>query len=581
MLLRHATFYFILIFALPLWVISCHITPDSVVHTLSLAEKCMEAHPDSALTLLNRISNPETLHGKAQADYGLLMTQAMDKNYIKLESDSLISIAVGYYGSQEGHRVEKGKSFFYYGRVMKELNRPEDAMRYYLKAKNIFEGSKEYKMLGLISEEMGTLNWAQDMREGVLPNYLDALKYYSLASDTLCVSYALRSIGRYYLSVHGDFDNAYEYYQKALSVAHEHHCNSELTILQELGLFYRIKKDYKQAEYYLLEALSLDEDISVFSEIYLSLGYTYLLMNDLDKAESYLKKATEVANSYTQSDANKLLYKLEKQRRDPWKAIYYKEKSDSINSINQRAEIKKTVAELQKKYEYEKLQKENLQLKIKNQSFLILCFLFFFLIFLSLLFFYYKHRHHQKKIKEIEHQIILNREEIALYQEEMLNYQQLQSESEDYRSKIGELNGKVLLLQSQNKTLAEQLNVSGGDIDGSCSPAEAKYISVFRMLLALKAGTFNRELSRADWVLLFDLFNFLYLDIVIRLQKEYPVLTKHDLEICCLLKFGFTNDALKRVFFATSDAITKAKGRLKKRLNVPPQDDLERFIRNY
>lgn len=581
MLLRHTTLYIILVFALSLGVISCRSTPDTVVQTLSLAEKCMEAHPDSALNLLKSISHPETLHGMAQADYGLLMTQAMDKNYLPLESDSLISIALGYYGSHEGNSVKQGKSFFYYGRVMKELNRPEDAMKYYLKAKKTFDGSNEYKMLGLLSEEMGTLNWAQDMREGVLPNYMDALRYYSLASDTLCMSYALRSIGRYYLSVHGDFDNAYTYYQRALHLAHEHNCNSEMTILQELGLFYRIKKDYKKAEYYLLEALSLDEDIAVFSEIYLSLGYTYLLMNDLNKAESYLKKATEVANPYTQSDAYKSLYKLEKQRRNPWKAIYYKEKSDSINSINQRAEIKKAVAELQKKYEYEKLQKENLQLKIKNQRILILCILFFFMIFLSLLFFYYKHRHHQKKIKEIERQITLNREEIALYQEELVNYQQLQSESEDYRSKIGELNGKVLLLQSQNKTLAERLDVSGGSIEGSCSPAEAKYISVFRMLLALKAGTFKRELSRADWVLLFDLFNFLYLDMVIRLQKEYPILTKHDLEICCLLKFGFTNDALKRVFFATSDAITKAKGRLKKRLNVSPQDDLERFIRNY
>ena len=158
-MLRQYAFNLILLFILPLWVISCQKTPDFVVQTLSSAENCMEAHPDSALNLLKRIPNPESLHGKAQADYSLLMTQAMDKNYIKPESDSLISIAVGYYGSLDDQWVAKGKSFFYYGRVMKELNRPEDAMRYYLKAKSIFDGSKEYKMLGLISDEIGTLNW--------------------------------------------------------------------------------------------------------------------------------------------------------------------------------------------------------------------------------------------------------------------------------------------------------------------------------------------------------------------------------------------------------------------------------------
>ncbi len=138
------------------------------MQTLSSAENCMEAHPDSALNLLKRIPNPESLHGKAQADYSLLMTQAMDKNYIKPESDSLISIAVGYYGSHDDQWVAKGKSFFYYGRVMKELNRPEDAMRYYLKARSIFDGSKEYRMLGLISEEIGTLNWSQYLTDEAL-----------------------------------------------------------------------------------------------------------------------------------------------------------------------------------------------------------------------------------------------------------------------------------------------------------------------------------------------------------------------------------------------------------------------------
>ena len=79
-------------------------------------------------------------------------------------------------------------------------------MRYYLKAKSIFDGSKEYKMLGLISDEIGTLNWNQDIVDEVLSNYLEALKYYGLAKDTLSMSYALRSIGRYYLSVHADFE---------------------------------------------------------------------------------------------------------------------------------------------------------------------------------------------------------------------------------------------------------------------------------------------------------------------------------------------------------------------------------------
>ena len=580
-MLRRTTYHFLSLLILSLWVISCQTTPDSVVQTLSLVEKCMEVAPDSALNLLKRIPNPDVLHGKAQADYSLLMTQAMDKNYIKPESDSLIAIAVGYYGSHDENWIAKGKAFFYYGRVMKELNRPEDAMRYYLKARSIFEGSKEYRMLGLISEEIGTLNWNQDLADESLLNYQDALRNYTIINDVLGMSYSLRNIGRYYLSVYNNSDSAYVYYQRALSVAHTYNCNSELSILQELGVFYRLKKDYKKTEYYLLQALNLDKDTSLFSEIYLSLGYTYLLMDNNEEADKYLKKATEVSNVYTQVDAYRLLFELEKLRKNPWVAIEYKEKADSLNREIQKAEIRETVASLQKKYENEKLQNENLQLKIKNQTIVWLCFLLALLVFLGAYYFYYRQRQNKKRIQEIEKQIVENREEIALYQEELVNYPELHSESEDYRTKFGELYGKVLLLQGQNKTLTERLNTLGGDIDNSCSPIDARYISTFRMLLSLKSGAVKGELSRPDWECLFDLFNYLYSDMLIRLQEEYPTLTKHDLEICCLLKFGFTNDALKRVFFTTSDSITKAKGRLKKRLNISAQEDLDHFIRKY
>ena len=40
------------------------------------------------------------LTGENQADYCLLLTQAMDKNDLPLSSDSLIQIAVGYYSNK-------------------------------------------------------------------------------------------------------------------------------------------------------------------------------------------------------------------------------------------------------------------------------------------------------------------------------------------------------------------------------------------------------------------------------------------------------------------------------------------------
>ena len=73
-------FFFILSFL----IVSCHRDMDALNMTFSNVEKCMDLCPDSALNLLKGIPEPEKLWGESQATYALLMTQAMDKNYMKL-----------------------------------------------------------------------------------------------------------------------------------------------------------------------------------------------------------------------------------------------------------------------------------------------------------------------------------------------------------------------------------------------------------------------------------------------------------------------------------------------------------------
>lgn len=556
-------------------------TPDSILLTLSKVEQCMDAHPDSALNLLKRIPNPESLYGKAQADYCLLMTQAMDKNYIKLTSDSLILFAVNYYGFQDENIVAKGKSFFYCGRVMKELKRQEDAMEYFLKAKSVFDSSSEYRIKGLISEEIGGLNWKQDMYEEALQNYRDSRRYYEMAGDVLCLSYALRNIGRVYLALDSKSDSAYVYYQEALQVAHNHNCSSEFSILQELGMIYRARKDYEKSEYYLLQSIQLDNGKRALTGIYLSLGYTYFQMGNKVAAEKYLKLSTQAADIMTQVDAYNSLYKLEKSRNSLMLAIEYKESSDSLRKIAQNREVRETVADLQKKYENEKLQKDNLQIKIEYKNVLLFCSFLSFFIVLLLCYYFYKLRTNRKQMREIELTIVSNKEAIYLYQIELATFQHKQSESEDHRTKIGELNGKVIILSMQNKELNDRLNKLRGEVPAGIDRNDSIYVAAFRSLLALKNESFRGELSRTDWEHLFELLDYLYAGFVNRLRDKYPALTRHDIEICCLLKFQFSNDELSRVFLTASESVTKAKGRLKKRLNMPPLGDLDEFIQNF
>lgn len=576
-----------LITLLSLLAISCQKTPDSIVLALSQIENCMESNPDSALILLKQIPHPENLSGKAQADYALLMTQAMDKNYIIPASDSLISFAVGYYGSHSENSMEQGKSYFYYGRVMDGLKRDEDAMKYYLLAKKIFDDTQEYKMRGLISEKIGNLNRRQNMYESALANFKDSRKYFVLSKDFRCISFALRNIGRTYLSMIGKSDSANIYYQEALRTAHENDRGFEFTILQELGLLYRGKQDYKKAESYLLQAIDCDLKGLARPEIYLSLGYTYLKMDDNLKAEKCLKLSTNSTYIFTQRDAYNTLFVLEKSRGNLLSAIAYKEKADSLNLIANDQQARNTVAELQKKYENEKLQKDNLQMKVENKNVMIFSLILFFVVLLLTYYFIYKNRTNKRKIRGIECKIVENEEEIASCQLDIADYKKLQSESEEYQielvTEVARLDGKVSVLTKQNKCLAKELKEMGekNTFIIPNSGSEESYVGAFRIYLAIRHGIFNTDISSSGWEWVFKLFDFLYSGFVARLKGEYPQLTKHDLEICCLLKIGLSNDELSKVFSTTSDSVTKAKGRTKKRLNLSSEDDLDQFISRY
>lgn len=70
---------------------------------LAAAETIMEEHPDSALAILKKIDKRDLDQNELPL-YALLMSQAMDKNYIDTDNDSLISIAYNYYLSGDDER---------------------------------------------------------------------------------------------------------------------------------------------------------------------------------------------------------------------------------------------------------------------------------------------------------------------------------------------------------------------------------------------------------------------------------------------------------------------------------------------
>ncbi|MCE8621704.1 tetratricopeptide repeat protein [Bacteroides fragilis] len=584
----HLRFSYLFVVLFGLLVVSCHSTPDTVVLSLSQAERIMESDPDSAMTILKHIPTPESLHGKAQADYSLLMTQAMDKNYMKFTSDSLIKFAVGYYGSYTEDIVSKGKAFYYYGRVMESLDKVEDAMKFYLKAKDVLGNSHEYKLLGLMSEGIGNLNRKQKLFDAALNDFRASLQFYSQIPDSLGISFAYRNIGRVFLYKE-QLDSAYHYFDKALHIADIKKYPSASSILLEVGVIHRSANDYLGAENCFLSFIEREINKDNLYSGYLALGNLYLYMNRLKEAKMYLALCLKSPNIIVKRDACECLYDLEKELNNFGVAIGYKDIADSLQSITQDIDIRNTIADLRSKYDSEKWQKESLQASIEKKNILLTGSFVGFIAILVIIYIYYKYRINQKLIRDISQRIRQNATEIEMYQEQILNYRNLQKETlKDYRNQIGELQGKVSVLEDQNKTLSIHLVEKKGNIpDSDDNDLYAIYMQGLRILLMLRKkedmdnNPDKKQLLDGDWDKLFHLSNALHNDFIMRIKKEFPNLTKHDLEICCLLRFGITHDVLGLAFLTTSESVTKAKGRLKKRLNLSTSDDLDDFLRKY
>lgn len=544
----------------------------------------MDLCPDSALNLLKGIPEPEKLWGESQATYALLMTQAMDKNYMKFSSDSLIALALNYYTITQTSPVMYAKALFYHGRVMLELDKEEEALKSFLAAKDVYERTKDHKMLALILEEIGMINRRQELFDDALSNFRGALDTHIRLKDSLGIISVSQNIARVYL-FKSQWDSCSYYYNNALEIAVKKNL-SEISILHELGILYRSMQELSEAERYFLAAYEKETDEEKKYMECLSLGYLYMQMGQTEDARKYLKMSAKSSKAYTLISAFDCLYFLEKDIDNFEEAIVYHELADSITNAMEELNSRDLIASLQKKYENEKLQNDNLHMKVRYTNFMLWGMIAFLIVVACMCYYYYKNRNNKKKIAEIESQIRENEEEIERYQQEIEDIQiskdQVLKENlmlEENRTKVGELNGKIILLTMQNKTLSEHLKELGGELNVGTS--SSSFIHAFRLLLAIKEGTLRGKLSNEERQKLFSLFDLMYWNYVTRLLERAPTLTKHDLEICCFLKFGLTHEELSCIFHTTSDSVTRAKGRLKGRLGVSPQDNLDTFLKEF
>ena len=174
----------ILLIITAITIVSCNDARKSeTFRVLEDVDSYIEARPDSALAVLKGIDKSELTSKELEAKYALLLSQALDKNYVDLQSDSVIAPAVNYY-KYHGTDDERFRTLYYAGRVYQNAGDIEAAMEKFVEAERYMSSQIDKSVVGrLYKAKMVAYRDVFD-HESALEQAKTAAEYYLAAKDS-------------------------------------------------------------------------------------------------------------------------------------------------------------------------------------------------------------------------------------------------------------------------------------------------------------------------------------------------------------------------------------------------------------
>lgn len=582
---------FILIVLLLACILYVFHTSRPVRKDLLLADSLMTEHADSSLSILQNIKTPIGLSDKNRALYALLMTQAMFKNYLSVESDSLIRIAADYY-KESRDSLRKGWAFYYSARVYQNMDEEKKALDYYQKASIAASATRDYKLLDLIYNYWGLLLQKKKPYNDGIQKLKKSLEYSELRKDTLGQIQVLSDLG-WSCIWKEDYAQALLYFQKGLKLIKATN-NIKLlsSFYHNLGVLYWRKKNYNLALNYINKSLRLEQDSLKVIPSYNVMAGIYLGMHKYDSSRFYINKVGMGITFYSKANYYNNLSKLEKGVGNYKEAIVYRDLYMAYNDSIENAEDDIEITKLQKKYDYSVIENENSILKIERQNrniFVLLLLVIMIAIVFSGYFYFLKEcARKEKSLREKEDllrfhllqsqnkTILLQQQQQELFAREEELKQSVQREMQ-LTDNISDKEEKLSAFQLREEELAGEIMKIKEELHlHSQKEQELKKCifngnAVVKKILSLDTlSSVQRIKLKEQFVLspeeqddLFKAVNICFDNFVDRLRLQYPKLMGDDVYLCCLLRMNLTKNNILLLMDITEDALKKRKQRIK------------------
>lgn len=408
-----------------------------VADKLLQAEIVMNEHPDSALNMLKGIGKEELETREHHARYALLYSQALDKNYIDLTNDSLISIAVKYYENRDDVKA-KFLSYYYLGRIYTNANNLTQAILAYMEAEQLVDELGDDYVAGLLYKQIGLIYYSYYDFPKSLQTHQRAIEYFTKANKPIHKIQAQLTLSDIYRNMN-DEKNAYRILDVALDESKK--LKSQSLINSSISNLIAISIDMSQwedAAHWYIEYLQDDRNKNTTATFEAYIALLHAKNENFKEAYKYLtegwKKAKKLQDSINLYHAESQVHQMNGSWEEAYRCI---EKSISYQNRVIRESLQQPVLTTQNNYLNQELEFKAYKLRIEKTLRILSISLISFIAVVTIFFIWKKLRKdYMNKLKRLEIENGLQIEKIQKEAEE--REQSLQSITRLLEQKLNE-----------------------------------------------------------------------------------------------------------------------------------------------
>ena len=420
----------------------------------------------------------------------------------------------------------------------------ELAMTTYRQALDAARNESDTALIGLVQQYMGMLLMEQySFDEAIEMLHQSAA---TTKDDPVMISYSNSGIGRAYFII-DSIDKSLHHFQKAVEYAEQSQDSNVMSVAyQNIGAIYNEIGNYDDALNYIRLSLKYNNEEKEIPRYHLNLAYIFLDMNINDSSSYYeniLKKELDSINDKTLKVAiNHFLYNKALADNNIDSAFHYYRFFAEMDMELLEERLQQNVLEIQKRYDYEKVENDyNLKLIKKQRTLTILLFLLLIIgIFLLIL----VNRNLRRRKEELR-----MKDEILKFENEILRLNEIKG---DYKRN---LEWKYMLVYSM--TLMDR------------NKTESHYKTIKRKIYDNTETAFDAIMK---------IFEEEHPGLAEAIRQKYPILSDTEYKVGIMSLTPFSSQETADILGKSINTINKARTNIRKKLEIEENESIEEAI---